>query len=119
MLGNKRISLFKWSQFFTQVGESIVNRKDDMYEMDFLLYKLNIISVTDEMEEVIGVKPIDAYLDRDLLLVLDSEETVRKLKPNQRGRFSAHFVIFVEIMRLSVMLGTSLTKFYIAGKIIW
>ena len=69
-------------RFFTQVGEIIVCRKNDMYEMNFPAYRLNKISVTDEMSNAIGVKPIAAYLDRDLLLVLDSEEDVKNLKPN-------------------------------------
>ena len=51
--------------------------------MNFPAYKLNKISVTDEMVNAIGIKPVEAYLDRDLLLVLDSEEDVRTLNPNQ------------------------------------
>ncbi|MGN0501150.1 MAG: PhzF family phenazine biosynthesis protein [Ruminococcus sp.] len=35
------------------------------------------------MTEAIGVKPVAAYIDRDLLLVVDSEETVFNIKPNQ------------------------------------
>lgn len=70
-------------RFFTQIGEITVNRKDNIYEMDFPAYKLNKISVTDNMTQAIGVKPTEAYIDRDLLLVLDSEEAVINLKPNQ------------------------------------
>ncbi len=70
-------------KFFTQIGEIAVNRKDDIYEMDFPAYKLSKISVTDEMVQAIGVKPVEAYLDRDLLLVLDSEEAVMNLKPSR------------------------------------
>lgn len=70
-------------RFFTQIGEITVNRKDNIYEMDFPAYKLNKIAVTEEMAKAIGVKPAEAYLDRDLLLVLDSEEAVINLRPNQ------------------------------------
>lgn len=70
-------------KFFTQVGEIIVNRNNDMYEMNFPAYNLNKIAVTDKMTDAIGVKPIEAYLDRDLLLILDSQEAVENLKPNQ------------------------------------
>lgn len=70
-------------RFFTRVGEIIVNRKNDVFEMNFPAYNLNEIPVTNEMVNAIGVKPIEAYLDRDLLLVLDSEESVRGLTPNQ------------------------------------
>lgn len=69
--------------FFTQVGKIVVNRINDVYEMDFPSYRLNPISVTDEMENAIGARPAEAYLDRDLLLILDSEKTVRNLNPNQ------------------------------------
>lgn len=70
-------------KFFTQVGEIIVNRNNDMYEMNFPAYNLNKIAVTDKMTDAIGVKPIEAYLDRDLLLILDSQEAVENLKTNQ------------------------------------
>lgn len=69
--------------FHTQIGEIIVRRKSDMYEMTFPSYKLNQIPVTDDMTDAIGVQPVEAYIDRDLLLVLKSEEDVRKLNPNQ------------------------------------
>lgn len=70
-------------RFFTQVGEITVNKKSGIYEMNFPAYKRNKVSITDEMVQAIGVKPTEAYLDRDLLLVLDSEEAVINLKPNQ------------------------------------
>lgn len=70
-------------RFFTQVGEITVKRKDNTYEMDFPAYHLNKIDVTNEMAQAIGVQPLAAYLDRDLLLVLDSEDTVRNLNPSQ------------------------------------
>ena len=35
------------------------------------------------MTETLGVRPVAAYLDRDLLMVLNSEEEVIKLEPDQ------------------------------------
>lgn len=69
--------------FYTQIGKIIVSRKNSMYEMEFPSYKLNQISVTDEMADAIGIKPVEAYIDRDLLLVLETEDDVRKLNPDQ------------------------------------
>ena len=34
------------------------------------------------MEEALGIRPIEAYIDRDLLLVLPDAASVRNLKPN-------------------------------------
>lgn len=68
--------------FKTLSGDLIVRHKGDLFEMDFPAYKFNHIEVTDEMEEALGVRPIDAVLSRDLLMILDSEEAVKNLKPN-------------------------------------
>lgn len=69
--------------FETQVGKLTVERKGDIYEMDFPAYSLNGVEVTDAMEAALSVRPLEAYIDRDLLLVLPDAESVRKLKPDQ------------------------------------
>lgn len=69
-------------KFQTLSGEITVDVVDDLFEMDFPKYDLNEVAVTDKMTEAIGVKPIAAYIDRDLLLIVDSEETVINIKPN-------------------------------------
>ena len=53
--------------FVTQVGKLIVTREKDEYVMDMPAY---------------GVKPIEAYLDRDLLMVLETEDQVKSLSPD-------------------------------------
>ena len=68
--------------FKTLSGDLIVRHKGDLFEMDFPAYKFDHIEVTDEMEEALGVRPIDAVLSRDLLMILDSEEAVKNLKPD-------------------------------------
>ena len=68
--------------FETLSGELIVKRKKDLYEMDFPKYKLNEVEITNEMVEVVGVKPIRAFMGRDLLLVLDNEDIVKNLNPD-------------------------------------
>lgn len=69
--------------FMTQVGRLAVERKGDLFEMDFPAYSLNRIQVTDKMEEAIGIRPLEAYIDRDLLLVLPDASSVKKLQPDQ------------------------------------
>ena len=69
-------------RYITQVGELTVRRDGDMYEMDFPSYSLNRIDVTDQMEEAIGIRPLEAYLDRGLLLVLPDETSVLKVRPD-------------------------------------
>ncbi len=68
--------------FKTLSGDLIVKHKGDLFEMDFPAYKFDHVEVTDEMEEALGVRPIDAVLSRDLLMILDSEEAVKNLKPD-------------------------------------
>ena len=51
--------------------------------MDFPAYQCHPVPVTSAMREAMGVEPIEAYIDRDLLLVLADEEQVRNLQPDQ------------------------------------
>lgn len=68
--------------FETLSGPLLVERRGDRYEMDFPVYAHRPVPVTDAMEDALGVRPVEAYLDRDLLLVLDSGEAVRTLTPD-------------------------------------
>ncbi len=69
--------------FNTQVGKLAVQRKGSLYEMDFPAYSLNRTEVTDQMEAAIGIRPLEAYIDRDLLLVLPDAASVRGVRPDQ------------------------------------
>ena len=68
--------------FYTLAGEITVDINGDLFELDFPSYRLQKIPVTDKMTKAIGIKPTVAYLDRDLLLVVESDETVRRLTPD-------------------------------------
>ncbi|MBQ8824428.1 MAG: PhzF family phenazine biosynthesis protein [Ruminococcus sp.] len=63
-----------------KINVSVVN--DILFEFNFPKYNLNKIPVTNKMTEAIGTQPAEAYLDRDLLLVVDSEDKVINLKPD-------------------------------------
>lgn len=68
--------------FETLSGTLIVEKKGELFEMDFPAYDLEPVTVTDQMADAIGVMPKEAYMGRDLLCVLDSEAMVRGLTPN-------------------------------------
>ena len=63
--------------FDTLSGELTVNRKnDELYELNFPAYDLKKVEITDEMIELIGKKPTEAYLGRDLMCIFDDEEFI-------------------------------------------
>ena len=66
-------------EFDTLDGKITIIKNDDVYEMDFPQYQLKSIPVTEEMIDALGAVPKEAYLGRDLLLVLEDEDTVIKL----------------------------------------
>ena len=68
--------------FTTLSGDLIVTKNGDLLEMEFPAYNMNPVEVTDAMEEALGVRPLEAYMARDLLCVLEDEKTVRELVPD-------------------------------------
>ena len=63
-------------------GELVVRRNGDLYEMDFPAYDLKEVAVTDAMAEAIGVRPVKAFMGRDLLCILEREEDVKNVVPD-------------------------------------
>lgn len=68
--------------FDTLSGELTVKKHEDIYEMDFPSYQLEAVTVTEQMAEAIGAKPIKAFMGRDLLCVFDDEQIVKNASPN-------------------------------------
>lgn len=68
--------------FTTISGDLAVLKKDHLYELEFPAYDLKNVSVTDVMEKTLGVRPLEAYIGRDLLCVFDNEDQIRNLKPD-------------------------------------
>ena len=63
--------------FDTLSGKLTVNRKNgDLYELDFPAYDLKQVEITNEMIELIGKKPTEAYLGRDLMCIFDDEKFI-------------------------------------------
>ena len=63
-------------------GPLTVTREGSLLAMDFPAYKLSPAEVTEEMTAVLGLRPREAWLGRDLLCVLDRPEDVTDLKPD-------------------------------------
>ena len=68
--------------FTTQSGELLVSKKDDYYELNFPSYAMHQVVVTSEMEEAIGVRPLEAWLGRDLVCILPHENDVINPSPD-------------------------------------
>lgn len=69
--------------FHTLSGVVTVERKGDLYEMDMPAYELNPVPVTVEMEEAIGFRPLEAWMGRDLVCVLENEDQVIQAAPDK------------------------------------
>lgn len=70
--------------FETKSGVLTVERKGELLEMDFPAYTLKQVPVTDEMAEAIGARPVEAWMGRDLLCVMEDEGQVRAAQPDQQ-----------------------------------
>ena len=68
--------------FDTLSGKLTVQRDNNLYIMDFPIYKLKQIKITPEITDTLGIKPKEIYIARDLLCILDNEEEVRNFNPN-------------------------------------
>ena len=70
-------------RFNTLSGVLTVNRKGDLYEMNFPTFDQPEIPVTDDMEKAFGARPSKAILGMDLVCIFDDEDTVRTMEPDQ------------------------------------
>ena len=69
-------------EFHTLSGILSVRKINDLYELDFPSRMPTEIEVIPIMEQAIGAPVQSAYMSRDMVLLLDSEQTVAELKPN-------------------------------------
>ena len=68
--------------FETLSGKLTVKKKKNLFEMNFPVYEYKKIPVTEEMSEAIGAEVLEAYLSRDLMMVIESADDVKNLQPN-------------------------------------
>ncbi|MEH7308680.1 PhzF family phenazine biosynthesis protein [Neobacillus drentensis] len=85
-------------QFETMSGLLTVNKLGEMYELDFPAVPSEELPVTQQMIEALGVTPLESFINRDLVFVLDSEEAVKHFNPD-----------FSKIEKLSEGIGVCIT----------
>jgi PhzF family phenazine biosynthesis protein len=85
-------------KFKTLSGELVVVKNGGLYELDFPSRMPNPIDLTEEIVDAMGVKPVETYLSRDLMLVLEKEEEVLNASPN-----------FSKLAKLPIGLGVLIT----------
>lgn len=73
----------RWVSYKSQSGVLQVKCTGNLFELNFPEYELKQVEVTPSMTEALGVKPVEAYLGRDLLCVLKDENEVRNLTIKQ------------------------------------
>lgn len=80
-----------------EAGRLAVERKGDVLWMDFPARMPVQVEVTDRIRKATGLDPREAWLSRDLLLVLDEETAVRDYRPDLVGiaGLSEHFAVSV------------------------
>lgn len=69
--------------FDTLSGRLTVEKQGDLLMMDFPSFQLQPVPITESMTEALGVKPVAAYYGADMVCVLENEEQVRNVHPNQ------------------------------------
>ena len=85
-------------KFQTMSGELVVLKKGEYYELDFPSRMPEPFPLTEQMVEALGVRPVETYLGRDLMFVLEKEEDVYNASPD-----------FSKLMNLPDGLGASIT----------
>ncbi len=71
--------------FQTKSGRLVVKKVNDLYEMDMPAYSLTRVPVTDEMEQTIGFRPLEAWMGRDLVCVMENEQQVIQASPDDEN----------------------------------
>lgn len=62
--------------FTTLSGDLIVTKEGDLLEMELPAYDLVPVEVTDEMEQALGSRLLEAFMGRELLCVMENENPV-------------------------------------------
>ncbi|MDD2217401.1 MAG: PhzF family phenazine biosynthesis protein [Eubacteriales bacterium] len=61
-------------------GDLVVNKKGELFELDFPSRMPDPINLTAKMVEALGKEPVEAYISRDLMFVYDNEDDVINTK---------------------------------------
>ena len=69
--------------FDTLSGRLTVEKQGELLTMDFPAFDLKPVPVTEDMVRALGVRPLEAYFGADMVCVLENEEQVRQVVPDQ------------------------------------
>ncbi len=69
--------------FDTLSGRLTVEKQGELLTMDFPSFDLSPVPITEKMVHALGVRPLEAYFGADMVCVLESEEQVRQVIPDQ------------------------------------
>ena len=71
--------------FSTRSGNLVVTRDGGFLSMDFPARAGTPAAITADMVSALGVRPLEAHLARDLLVILESEAGVQDFRPDFKG----------------------------------
>ena len=70
--------------FDTLSGRLTVEKQGELLSMDFPAFSLEPLAVSEELTAALGgVRPLEAYMGADIMCVLESEEQLRAVHPDQ------------------------------------
>lgn len=82
--------------FQTKSGKLSVRRQGELLMMDFPARPPQTCQAPENIDEIMGIHPEEALRARDLLLVYEEEEQIRRLKPDMAGVAALdHFAVIV------------------------
>ena len=70
-------------QFDTLSGRLTVEKHGALFALDLPSFSLRPVPVTDVIVNALGIRPKEAYFGADTVCILESEEQVRQVRPNQ------------------------------------
>lgn len=84
--------------FSSMSGELIVKKSGDLFELNFPSIMPIKFELSNKMIDALGIKPIETYLARDLIFILENEDAVLSTQPN-----------FTKMLQLNDGLGVIIT----------
>jgi PhzF family phenazine biosynthesis protein len=69
-------------EFTSRSGTLTVTRAGDLYSLDLPARRPRQVDLTGALQAALGARPREVWAARDLMAVFDSEEDVRRLKPD-------------------------------------
>mgnify|MGYP004512229879 CR=1 FL=1 len=69
--------------FDTLSGRLTVEKQGELLTMDFPSFELKPMPITEQLVQALGVEPKEAFIDADIVCVLENEEQVRQVVPDQ------------------------------------